>query len=151
MANPEHVEIVKQGAMAVRRWREENPGVSLDLGGTDLHGIDLHGADLRSANLREADLSLANLYGAFLYGADLRSALLSSANLREARLGSADLAWAWLDYANLSRANLDSVRGAEHAYELETVRFIPTEDIEVLGSDDDALHFETCSRPWPER
>jgi hypothetical protein len=116
MANPEHVELVKQGAEAIRRWREENPDVSLDLG-----------------------------------GADLRGAWLSTANLGGAKLADADLGRAWLDDANLSRANVDHVRGAEHAYYLETVRFIPGEGIQALGSSNDALHFEECQRPWPER
>jgi hypothetical protein len=31
MANSEHVEIVKQGAEAIRRWREKNPDMVLDL------------------------------------------------------------------------------------------------------------------------
>lgn len=33
MANPEHVEVVKLGAEAIRKWREEIPDVRLDFGG----------------------------------------------------------------------------------------------------------------------
>jgi hypothetical protein len=155
MANPEHVEVVKQGAEAVRRWREEHPNESLDLSGTDLDKTDLSRTnlrviDLRVADLRDTDFTGANLYQAHLNGADLRGAWLSTANLGGARLGNANIARAWLDYANLSRTMMDGVRGAEHAYYLETVRFIPGESNEALGSSDDALYFEDCRRPWPE-
>jgi uncharacterized protein YjbI with pentapeptide repeats len=67
MANPDHVELVKQGAEAIARWREANRGEWLDLRGADLAGvkilpmhmlgkIKLGYADLQGANLREADL-----------------------------------------------------------------------------------------------
>ena len=77
MPNSEHVELVKQGAEAIRRWREENPDKTLDLGGVeprgpdpdmvDLRGADLHGANLRGAELRGADLHGVNLWEANLY------------------------------------------------------------------------------------
>ena len=69
MANPEHVALVKQGAEAIRQWREENPGVRLDLAGADLRKIGFTEADLR-----EADLLRADLRGAYLIEADLRGA-----------------------------------------------------------------------------
>lgn len=31
MANPEHVEVVKRGREAIRRWREQHLGARLDL------------------------------------------------------------------------------------------------------------------------
>ena len=31
MANPEHVEIVEQGAVAIHKWLAENPDVKLDM------------------------------------------------------------------------------------------------------------------------
>jgi hypothetical protein len=36
MANPEHVELVRQGAEAIAKWREENPDTKLDLRGAAL-------------------------------------------------------------------------------------------------------------------
>ncbi len=36
MANPEHLKIVDGCAEAIRKWREENPDVRLDLSGADL-------------------------------------------------------------------------------------------------------------------
>jgi Pentapeptide repeats (8 copies) len=131
MANPEHVEVVKQGAEAIRKWREENPNVRLDLRGASLEGTDLRGADLSEADLSEANLAEADLRGAWLYFTDLHGAELYRANLRG--------------------AELIGVHGAERADGLETVRLVPAED--GLGSDagNDATYFETCHRSWPER
>ena len=42
MANPEHVELVKQGADAIRKWRKVNPGVRLDLTSANLSETDVH-------------------------------------------------------------------------------------------------------------
>ncbi len=47
MANPEHVELVQQGAKAIAVWRKTNPKKPLDL----------RGANLSSANPRFADLT----------------------------------------------------------------------------------------------
>jgi len=47
--NPEYVEIVKQGAEAIRAWREKNSDVILDL----------RMANLRDANLRRAPIGSA--------------------------------------------------------------------------------------------
>jgi pentapeptide repeat protein len=63
MANPEHVEVVKQGAEAIGQWREKNPGVTLDLRGADLRRIILSGAKLRQANLSRTDLGGQPLLG----------------------------------------------------------------------------------------
>ena len=110
MANPEHVEILKQGVEVWNRWRDENPGVEPDLRGADLREADLREAHLREANLREADLS----------GASLREADLIGAYLSKANLNVADLIGAYLSKANLYKANLNeaslsgaSLRGAE--------------------------------------
>lgn len=120
MAKPEHVEIVKQGAEAIREWREKNPGVSLDLGSADLRDANLIGADLSRAYLCDAILSnsklskakliKAILVGVNLSGADLTDANLYEADLRSADLSGADLSDADLNEANLRRANLN---GAE--------------------------------------
>jgi len=125
MANPEHVEIVKQGADAIRKWREENPDVRLDLRDAILREVDLHAADLsemdfsdvdiRRANLRKAVLREATLRKADLRGADLRKADLRKADLREANLRNADLRDADLRKSNLCEADLRKadVRGAD--------------------------------------
>ena len=140
MANPDHLEIVKQGTEAINQWRAENRGLRFDLrkaevrlqilrqanlAGADLQMADLRGCDLRIANLHGCDLRGANLRGANLAGADLSSANLSDANLSETnltrtQLGSAyltraDLRGAQLAAADLYRANLSgaNLRGAD--------------------------------------
>jgi len=126
MANPEHLEILKQGVEKWNEWRKRNPDVIPDLkeadlvmailceidlkrvnlSDADLSFADLSKADLRGANLSDADLSGANLSNANLIGADLTGADLSSAILSDADLGGADLTGANLSDADFSRAVL---------------------------------------------
>ncbi len=61
--NSQHVETVKQGAKAIKAWREKNSDVPLDL----------QGANSSRANLRWTDL-----IGAALGGANLRGAIVKS-------------------------------------------------------------------------
>jgi uncharacterized protein YjbI with pentapeptide repeats len=135
MANPEHLEILKQGVDQWNRWRSEHPDVRPDLPGANLRGAnlehaklgtsDLRKADLRDANLNRgnlsgADLSEANLSRAYLFGADLigvnfcgadlSETDLNRANLSEADIRAANLAWADLRKANLMRADLREAR-----------------------------------------
>ena len=51
MANPEHVEIVRQGQEAINAWREAHPGESFDLCEANLNGATLQGATLYRATL----------------------------------------------------------------------------------------------------
>jgi uncharacterized protein YjbI with pentapeptide repeats len=106
MANPEHVQLVKKGAGAIQKWREENPAVRLDLSQADLTGVNLSGANLAGATLSGATLSRADLGGANLSEASLYGAILKETNLRGADLHVADLAHADLTKANVSHANL---------------------------------------------
>ncbi len=101
MADPEHLELVKQGAESISAWRKADPEERLVLSDADLSR-----ADLRSADLRDAYLSRADLRDAYLSSADLRSADLSSVNLRSADLRYANLSYADLRYAYLSVADL---------------------------------------------
>lgn len=91
MSNQEHVEIVKQGAAKIARWRMEHPDQRLDLshaslgngyfGGSQFipfdSGINLNGADLSGADLRHAYLVATSLVGANLQYADIARANLS--------------------------------------------------------------------------
>lgn len=122
MANPEHIEILKQGVEAWNKWREEDPEIRPDLSGADVHeaslwnadlrganlaGADLDGADLSGANLREANLLEASLWSADLGEADLRGAHLRRADLFEADLWNADLREANLTQAALVETSLE--------------------------------------------
>jgi hypothetical protein len=130
MANPEQLEILKQGAKKWNEWRRNNPEVVIDLFNAELPAAELSGADLVEANLGSAFLVGANLAQAELRGADLGGAKFIGANLvrgnlhdadlrgvnfDRAMLAGADLSWADLSLAslygaNLTRADLGSAR-----------------------------------------
>ena len=140
MANPEHVEILKQGVEVWNKWREENPDIRTDLrevnlSRTYLSRANLRGADLREVNLRGADLSRVNLRGAYLNWADLSEADLSRADLSEVDLNRADLSrvnlrGADLSGADLSRANLSEVNLSE-----VNLRGADLEEVDLRGAD----------------
>jgi len=108
MANPEHVEILRQGAKVWNKWREENPGVMPDIRKAHLRGAMLRGANLFGTNLSSTDLGTATLSGANLFGANLSDANLRGANLSGANLSRTDLCGANLSKANLFSAHLCS-------------------------------------------
>src|ERR1035438_3698757 len=107
MANPEHLEILKQGVERWNKWRDEHPDVVPSLSKADLGGTDLAGANLSKANLRLADLSFANLTTANLREAHLYQANLDGADVSRARAGG----------TRFSAIDLSPVRG------LETIRY----------------------------
>ena len=113
MAHPEHVDIVKQGMKAIRKWRETNAEAILNLSDANFSGADLWLAKLRDANLSGAKLSKANFSDADLSNANLSDADLSFANLRFANILNANLSGAKLLYANLSEAKLSSADFSE--------------------------------------
>ena len=121
MANPEHVEILKQGVEVWNKWREENQDVqpnftAVDLQRTDLQGVNLEKADLTGAKLWRANLRESNLFRsvftvANLNEIDLQGAILSRAyfgvnSLINANLKNTDLSAAHFRDADLTRANL---------------------------------------------
>jgi hypothetical protein len=125
MANPEHLQILKQGIEAWNAWRAQHKDVRPNLTGTDLTGAylrgairgvdirgvnfartDLTGATLAGAALFRAALTEADLTGATLYGADLSRAYLSRATLHGADLRTTNLSGATLAGATLFRADL---------------------------------------------
>ena len=119
MANPEHLEILKQGVEAWNKWRRKHRVVPdlcvANLHGANLYNIDLSHADLGGANLINTNLNNADLSNTDLSNADLRGTDLNNVNLGVANLSGADLKRATLfnadlRYANLSNANL---RGAD--------------------------------------
>ena len=109
MGNGKHYLLVKEGAQAVEKWRQENPGEQLDLTWTDLSKVILSGLDLSHADLRWCNLSKVNLKGT-----DLSNANLSASNLSEAVMVGTKLCQAKLNLTNLSGADLveADLRGA---------------------------------------
>jgi hypothetical protein len=120
MANPEHLDRLRQVVDVWNAWRAENPSIRPDLSRADLYGVDLYranlsgadlsGANLTKANLMGANLGAANLIEADLTGADLIGTNLTNVNLSGANLSGADLYGAQLVEANLSDAVLTGCR-----------------------------------------
>lgn len=81
MANPEHLEIVKQGAEAIRKWREKQFSVAP----LDVSGADLCAADLREAELYEALLHGSRLDGASFQGAEFWGTMFANVDLSSAK------------------------------------------------------------------
>jgi uncharacterized protein YjbI with pentapeptide repeats len=102
MANPEHLEVLRQGVEAWNEWRRQHPKVIRP----DLSEAELTGAGLSRVHLSGADLSFAKLSDTLLYGADLSHADLTAAALMKSSLTDANLSHARLNSTNLSRADL---------------------------------------------
>ena len=111
--NQEHLEVLKRGVEAWKKWRQESSVFAPDLDEADLHEADLRDANLSEADLRRADLSGVTLIGANLSEADLRGATLREANLIGANLRGAQFGWTVLGHVDLSVAKgLDAVMHA---------------------------------------
>jgi len=114
MADPEHLEILKQGVEVWNAWRMED-AVLPDLSNANLSEL-LNGARLIDASFNGANLNGANLSGLNLYRAtfvlaeldesDLSRAKLSQSDMRSAGLTKTNLVEADFSYANLGSANL---------------------------------------------
>jgi hypothetical protein len=121
MANPEHLQILKQGVEAWNQWRDQHRDIRPDLARADLRGLDLSQADLTGADLTRANLSEGNfpkvslagadLTWADLFGTDLSQVTLIQADLTGANLFGADLSEAILYGTIFSNTNLTAVRG----------------------------------------
>lgn len=106
MSNPEHLRILKQGAVAWHAWRKEQRTEGIDLRGADLSGADLSGTDLSGAKLNKTRLHSANLSCGNLSRADLSRADLSDADLSDANLDGAVLVGAELSAAKLNNTDM---------------------------------------------
>ena len=106
MANPQHLELLRQGVDAWNEWRKKEPSICPDLLGANLSEANLFGANLSGANLNAVGLFRANLGEADLCRAGLSGANLGDADLSRANLSGANLTLAYLRRANLHRANL---------------------------------------------
>lgn len=121
MANPEHLEILKQGLEVWNQWREKNPNIQPDLQNADLCGADFSNkSDIDEALFPNKFVNVYNKLRCFLdYNykipiginleqANLMGANLEKTNLRGAVLEKADLRIAHLKMAKLEKANLKS-------------------------------------------
>ena len=110
MANPEHLDILKQGVEVWNEWREENPEIIIDLKGAKLSRTDLSGINFSKAQLRVAYLRASDLTNSNLTEADLKGAYLNRANLNRADFTKATLRGANLSECNLIQTNFNSAR-----------------------------------------
>ena len=116
MANPKHLEILRQGVDVWNQWRQENPDIlpnleSIGMDESAQEEVNISPFELRRRDLRGIDFSKTNLKYTFLLQAKLEDALLNGANLSgailsNANLSNADLSNAVLDGANLRQAIL---------------------------------------------
>lgn len=106
MANPKHLEILKQGVEAWNAWRGENADTRIKLTGALLREMDLDGIDLSDADLSGADLNHSSLEGANLSGSKFKHGNLGDVNLKGANLNSAKLHGADIYAADFTGAEL---------------------------------------------
>lgn len=114
MANPEHLEILKQGVIVWNDWREKNRKIDPDLSGEHLAGISLIHGNLVNANLQNtnfhiahldhADFTNANLSNAYLTGATLTNSLFIDCNLANTDFSHSSFGWTVLCNVDLSVA-----------------------------------------------
>jgi uncharacterized protein YjbI with pentapeptide repeats len=125
MANPEHLEWLREGTEAWRqRWLKlHSTGAVADLSEADLSGTDLSGTFLSQTNLHEANLSWSNLCETNLRWSNLHKSDLSFAALARATLREADLNAANLSHVNAMEANFQLATLCEaNLYEALLVR-----------------------------
>lgn len=111
MANPEHLEILKQGVDFWNRWREEYPDVrpnffNAEINLMNLIEVNLSGAILTWVDFSKKDIRNVDFTGAHLVGCDFSYADLSGADLSEAELLDADFESAILEKVIFCNANL---------------------------------------------
>jgi hypothetical protein len=108
MADMEQVKRLKAEVEGWNKWREENPGIKIDLQNANFKRAELNQVNLNGADLRGADLRIASLRGA-----DFRDAYLMGANLRSTNLIDADFDGAVLGGTDLGNVDLSEARGLD--------------------------------------
>ena len=110
IADPTHLDLVRQGTRAWNRWRQEFGSIRADLSNADLTGISLPGADFAQADLAGATLNGTTLTGAHFSGANLTAATFVAAKLNGSYFIEADLRDADFSEAQLSGACLNDAK-----------------------------------------
>lgn len=113
MANPEHLEILKQGVEVWNKWRIEHSEINPDISWVSLYDTNLCGINLSKTNLGGTNLSDANLTDA-----NLRNTDLDRTNFSDATLKRADLSEALALYTVWGDTDLSQVRGLDTVHHL---------------------------------
>jgi uncharacterized protein YjbI with pentapeptide repeats len=114
MANPEHLDILKQGVEAWNNWRKSNPEIIPDLSSADLAEENLPYINFSRTDLNRANLDRADLNHALADKANLNHASVVSADLNHVNFIGADLSYINGTQANLFHAQLDNAN-LQHA------------------------------------
>ena len=140
MATAEHIQVVLQGAKAIREWHESHSDKRFDLAGAKLDGVDLEDANLAGSNLDGASLVGTNLSWSNLTWSEVREADLTGATLdesrlmetyftrsiiRNARLIGVDAYWADVGGVDFTKSNFEGARWQSGTFadaNLESVR-----------------------------
>lgn len=101
MANPEHLEILKQGVGIWNQWREKNPEIKPNLEGSDFSNKDFRGINFDDVNFSEAKFNACDLRDARFMEADLFSVFFRQTNLQNSNFEATYLWGATFKNVNL--------------------------------------------------
>jgi uncharacterized protein YjbI with pentapeptide repeats len=152
MANPEHIEILKQGVEVWNEWRARHselvPSPSrftpalfpADFSGADLSDLDLRcvqmaGASFRRATLCRSDLAWALLTGVSFEEANLSEAHLGDATLRRGNLANTMLTGTVFSGADLTLSNLSGARGERISFRRTNLSEANLSGVDFLWAD----------------
>jgi uncharacterized protein YjbI with pentapeptide repeats len=115
MGDADYLQLIKQGAEAWNRWREQNPETKPDLTNADLRGAKLEGYNFKDACMEGVRLHEAKLVNANLENANLKNAKIQYANLQSAKLAGANLRGVNFMESNLQGVDLEKadLQGAQ--------------------------------------
>lgn len=130
MANPHHVELLKQGVEPWNTWRAAHPDLRPDLSYADLQHLDLSGVDFRST-----DLSHALLSHSMLVGAQLNHSNFSYATLEKMECASSDLNDALFDHASLQEALLTESSAVAASFQQATLSSARMIEVDLSSAD----------------
>jgi uncharacterized protein YjbI with pentapeptide repeats len=136
MANPEHLKILRQGALAWNQWRVSNFMTVPDLSNAQLSGLDLYAVHplendemalaAQGVDFSHTDLSNADLTSVTIVNANLYRARLEGANFSKAILLTVDFSGAAIDNTNFTGATIAQINFGDNylnlANGLDTIR-----------------------------
>ncbi len=106
MANPLHLELLREGTETWNRWIRIHPFVVVDFSEAQLEHFNFDNAHLIGANFIGANLSHATFRGAYLSWSEFQNAYLRATDFSRALLYKATLSRANFRAADLREANL---------------------------------------------